>query len=464
MNTTWRNLMSMNKIGRPALSIAAGLLGVVICTSCEVSNPGPLADDALIEKPLSQQGLVNGAKERLNQSVGWLTYSTALISREIFPGGQTGSYGHTISEQAGSHVWSASGPNGEYNDSQQARWIAEEAIRRFTDGGVTDKSLLFQAYNWAGYANRVLGENWCESVIDGGPLEAGSKYFERAVGHFTNAIAQAPTNNDRFAAYAGRAQAKMWLKDWVGASADAAQVPDNFVFLLEMDLSRGGDTDNRNHIFFANNSSPYRSYTVRFTNMDQYYTDSGDPRVAWREFTLTTDRLCVGSLSGFTPPPPLTGSRVPCTKQNKYKTEDDDIRVASGREMRLIEAEALLEAGNIAGAMAKINGIRTTVVSDKGGNLAAWPTPATIAEAWTILKRERGIETWLEGRRMGDQRRWIGTPGSDELPNFAARSGIFTQFPRGREAENGQPLGARLLCYNISNTERNTNPNIPDVS
>jgi hypothetical protein len=130
--------------------------------------------------------------------------------------------------------------------------------------------------------------------------------------------------------------------------------------------------------------------------------------------------------------------------------------------MRLIEAEAMLVAGNIVGAMSKINGIRTATPSDKGGNLAAWPVPATIEEAWTLLKRERGIETWLEGRRMGDQRRWEGTPGSYELPDFEARSTLFTTFPRGREAADGVPQ-PRVLCYNISNTERNTNPNIPDV-
>jgi hypothetical protein len=453
MNTNWRALMRMNVGGRWRVAMAGAVMMAVV-TGCEVSNPGPLADDALTENALAQQGLVAGAKERLNQAVGWLAYSTALVAREIFPGGQTGSYGHTIQEQAGSHVWSASGPNGEYNDAQQARWIAEEAIRRLIDIPNVDKALLWQAYIWAGYANRVLGENWCESVIDGGPLEAGSKYFDRAVMHFTDAIAIAPHDTLKRAAYAGRAQSRVWLNDWTGATADAAQVPDNFVYLLEMDYARGGDPDNRNHVFFANNSSPYRSYTVRFTFMDTYYTNTGDPRVAWRDFTLTTDRNCVGSLSGF---------RVPCTKQNKYKSEDDDIRLASGREMRLLEAEALLTAGNIAGAMAKINGIRTSVPSDRGGNLAPWPMPATIDEAWTLLKRERGIETWLEGRRMGDQRRWIGTPGSDELPNFEARSGIFTQFPRGREAVRNEPLGARVLCYNISNTERNTNPNIPDV-
>jgi hypothetical protein len=457
MNKTRRARMSFS-MNRPRAACAvAGILSVLVIAGCEVTNPGPIQDQFLSE-PASQQGFVNGSKERINEAVGWLAYSTALVAREIFPGGQTGSYGHTIQQQAGSHVWEQSGPNGEYNDAQQARWVAEEAIRRFTERGDVGKSILFQAYNWAGYANRVLGENWCESVIDGGPLEPGSKYFERAAAHFTNAIAQAQTATERQAAYAGRAQVRVWLKDWTGAVADAAQVQDNFNFFIEMDISRGGDTDNRNHLFFANNSSPYRSYTVRFTNMDQYYTTSGDPRAAWKKFTLVTDTLCVGSLQGFG-----GNGRVPCTKQDKYKTEDDDIRLASGREMRLIEAEALLVAGNINGAMAKINGIRATITSNNGGTLAPWPVPTAIADAWTILKRERGIELWLEARAMGDQRRWEGTPGSYELPNFEARSNLFVSNPRGREAVQGQTTGARLLCYNISNTERNTNPNIPDV-
>jgi starch-binding outer membrane protein, SusD/RagB family len=232
MNTTWRALMSMNLKSRPLLLVAGALVVTLGTTGCEVSNPGPLADDALTENPLAQQGLVNGAKERLNQAVGWLTYSTALIAREIFPGGQTGSYGHTIQQQAGSHDWNASGPNGEYNDAQQARWISEEAIRRLTEIANVNPLYLWQARIWAGYANRVLGENWCESVIDGGPLEDGSKYFERAVAHFTEAIAVAPHDTLKRAAYAGRAQARMWLKDWTGAAADAALVPDNFVFLL----------------------------------------------------------------------------------------------------------------------------------------------------------------------------------------------------------------------------------------
>jgi starch-binding outer membrane protein, SusD/RagB family len=445
--------MSIDTECSRAVVIAALALTTMFATGCEVTNPGPVQDEFL-DLPASQQGFVNGAKERLTRAVGWLSYNTALVSREIFPGGQTGSYGHDVAHQAGSHAWSSSGPNSSYPNAQQARWVAEEAIRRFTDVGDVDPKLMFQAYNWAGYANRVLGENWCESVIDGGPLEAGSKYFERAEQHFTQAIAIAPDNDSKLAAFAGRAQVRMWLKNWTGAVADAAQVPNSFVFSLEMDFT-GGNTNQRNHLYFAAASSPYRSYSVRFTFFDDYYTQTGDPRTPWIKYTLATDTLCVGSLQGL--------GRVPCIRQWKYKTENDDIRLASGREMRLIEAEALLVQGNIAAAMDKINQVRTSITSQTTGQaLAPW-SATTLDEAWTILKRERGIELWLEARRMGDQRRWEGTPGSYELPNFEARSALFVQYPRGREATDGQAQ-PRLLCYNISNTERNTNPNIPDVS
>ena len=32
--------------------------------------------------------------------------------------------------------------------------------------------------------------------------------------------------------------------------------------------------------------------------------------------------------------------------------------------------------------------------------------PASLEEAWTHLRWERAVELWLEGRRLGDLRRW----------------------------------------------------------
>jgi hypothetical protein len=430
-------------------------LSVLLGAGCEVVNPGPV-DDQYLTLPASQTGFVNGAHERLTRGLGMLAYDNALPAREIFPGGQTGNYGHSVAEQAGSWSWNASY---QYGTIQQARWIAEEAIRRFTELGNVTPAIMSQAYVWAGYANRVLGENWCEAIFDGGPLEPGSEYFKRAEQHFTSAIALAPDNNTKYAALAGRAQARMWLENWTGASADAAQVPDNFVWWMEQDFTKSGNGSTRNHIYWAAASMAYRSYSVRFTYYDTYYTQTGDPRTPWRTYGYLSppQDFCGASLQGY--------GRVPCTQQMKYKTQDDDIRLSSGKEMRLIEAEALLVQGNFQAAMTKINALRASYTSETTRQpLQPW-TASNLVEAWAVLKRERGIELWLEGRRMGDQRRWepiIGqqkTPGDLELPNFEARSTVFTEYPRGRPLSLGS-VTPRALCLNISDTERNTNPHL----
>jgi hypothetical protein len=105
--------------------------------------------------------------------------------------------------------------------------------------------------------------------------------------------------------------------------------------------------------------------------------------------------------------------------------------LSSGWERRLIEAEALLVANDIPGAMARLNLRRTAL------NLAPW-TATNATEAWTALKRERGIELWLEGRRLGDFRRWaaLNRPGDQE--NMTGRN----------------------LCFPIPLSELETNPNL----
>lgn len=447
---------------RRRMALAAALVSAALGTACEVTNPGPVSDDALT-LPAAQIGFVNGAKERLTEGLGFQVYSTALVAREIFPGGTVGSYGHSIANQAGHHEWNSSGPNNIYPNLQQARWIAEEALRRFNALDGVQPATVYEAYVTAGFANRILGENWCEAVFDGGSLQPHLEYFKRAEKHFGDAlalVARLPATAQsagRQKASGGRAQVRVGLKDWTGAAADAGQVTTGFVFKQEMDFT-GGNVNQRNHLAWAVASKPYRSYTVRFTFQDGYFTTTGDPRAFWLRYAANTDTLCGSSLQGY--------GRVPCTQQGKYLTENDDINLVSGREMRLIEAEAFLTAGNVAGAIAKINEVRTTVVSTTTRlPLPAYAVPATAAEAWTLLKRERLIELWLEGRRMGDQRRWAEsrTPGSDDLPNFEARSSVFTQYPRGREVTEGVP-SPTVLCYNISDAERNTNPNIPDHS
>jgi hypothetical protein len=460
-----------------SLALIAGL-----SAGCEVINPGPVADEYMT-LPASQQGFVNGSMERLTRLVGESAYGMALPAREIFPGGQTGSYGAGIPAQAGTMgEWDASSfEETSYNTAQQARWIAEEAIRQFEKRGDVPASIMVQAYTWAGYANRWLGDYWCIGAIDGGPEIPGTDYFRRSNEWFTKAIAVAPNDATRFAALAGRAQTRLWLEDFAGAIADARAVtPVNFVLNLEMDFSKGGNTAQRNHVQWANSNSPYRSWTVRFTDQDEYFTQTGDPRTPWTQFPAAADRLCVGSLQGY--------GRVPCTMQQKYLTQDDDIRLASKAEMRLIEAEALLAQSdaNWQQALTLINTVRTSYTSTTTRQPLVAHVATNAADTWRVLKRERGYELWLEGRRAADLRRWqpqfgpqhttqkwprggVGGPqGHPDLPNFESRmtnptNNIFTQYPRGRAAVFGGEVYPRELCLNISNQERNTNPNILDT-
>ena len=138
-----------------------------------------------------------------------------------------------------------------------------------------------------------------------------------------------------------------------------------------------------------------------------------------------------------------TVKKFPFYPQSKYTALDDDIELASGEEMRLIEAEAMLRTGDMAGAMALVNSLRDRAGVD--------PVEATnMDEAWTLFMRERGIELWMEGRRMADIRRWTedGTPG--EL--HPLELGI-TPF-------GGPDLSNRALCLPIPEEEIDQNPNL----
>ena len=161
--------------------------------------------------------------------------------------------------------------------------------------------------------------------------------------------------------------------------------------------------------------------------------------------------VAVGSLSGFGP--------VPYKPQLKFTSRTQDVNLASGWEMKLIQAEAVLrgaEGGALQDAVDLINEVRTRNVSDNDGQPLAGVTAADATEAWTHLKRERRIELWLEGRAAPDERRWddAGAPGTLDIPNWEDPSHpgyttLFVENPRGN------------LCFDIPESERDRNPNIP---
>lgn len=240
------------------------------------------------------------------------------------------------------------------------------------------------------------------------------------------------------AAYAGRASVRLWLKKYPEAASDAEKVTNpSFAYRLQAD---GTQQATWNGIFNAYSNAPNRSGSVKFTWFQGYYTDSGDPRVAWKADPAFP--VLQGALSGY--------GEVPFLKPLKYTANGDPYRLSGGSEMLLIRAEAALVQGQWPQAMALINSVRTKVISSKTGQpLEPW-NATKLEEAWTFLKRERSIELWLEGRRIGDLDRWKAnqTPGALDWPDYESLTPYFRQFKTG------------TTCVPIPESETDVNPNL----
>jgi hypothetical protein len=401
-----------------------GLATFVSACELEVENPGPVQADAL-EDPKAVTAVVNGAGRDLAEALNWTAYTGGAVALEIFPAGSTGSFGITPRQQAGKLV--DDDDDTHWNFSQRARWTAEDAvarIKRVLDGTTSDPAILTRALIWAGYANRHLGENFCEGVIDGGPPGPYTVYLERAEANFTEALAVGATISSATvkdslvsAATGGRAAVRLLRNNLTGAAADAATLPSTFAFRMRYFST---DLDQYNRIYWASANQPYRAHTVWNTFYDNYRKTTRDPRVPFdSSATQLVGDAAVGNLG-----------RVRWYFQTKYPAQGSPINLSTGWEMRLIEAEAKLVAGDVAGAMTQLNLHRVAL------GLTPW-TAANATEAWTALKRERGIELWLESRRLGDFRRWaaLSRPGTSD------------------------DMTGRDLCFATPLSEKQTNPN-----
>ena len=292
-------------------------------------------------------------------------------------------------------------------------------------------AVVAQAYLWAGHSNRALGENMCDAVIDGGSKEPRAAFLTRAEAHFSKAIevgtaAGTSAATTVTAAKAGRASVRVHLGNWAGAVSDAAGIATTFTY--RMPYYNRGDQAEYNRIAWAGFQQPYKTHTVWGTWYETYFKATNDARVKWTDSGVKGD----GSVTGL-------GS-VPFYKQAKHALRESPINLSSGREMRLIEAEDQLVKGNWQGAMTTINALRTS-------SGVATLTATSLTEAWTFLKRERGIEFWLEGRRLGDFYRWKAgnTPGAlDPKEVVGSASHLLGQD----------------LCFPIPRGELDTNPNL----
>jgi len=428
----------------------------ILAAACDlrVTNPSKIKAEDLLEDPSLLHAIVVGAVSdvgyaALVPSFGGVVAAGGLLSDELV----------ATSTRQGLRAINDGRPRDDYSETREwwaaaarARWTAEtayETAKRLSPTPDSDPEVATAAL-YAGLANRLSGDNFCHAVINGGPLEPTSVNFERAVGYFTAAIEVATAaglDSIVTAAYGGRAQAHMMLGNWSAAVADARHVPTNFVFrILNTSQSR-----NLNYIWSYTRGS-VKHYTVWGTPFADWGVDytgarpGGDPRVI------------------VEPRPDELGpdNRRPLILQRKYTGTATSVALIKGSEMRLIAAEAELVAGNWSAAIDSINALRTALnaapPSSWGSRRLTTVSAANAQEAWEVLMQERGMELWLEGRRLADYRRWANVPGQNAVPFRRVREPANSPDPEDDPRVSVYQVDE--LCLPVSLTEKLANPNI----
>lgn len=388
----------------------------------DVDAPGTIADDDLnTETAIS--GLVVGMSYDLAQAYDAVTQEIALLTNELWHGG---SYdfgdiprGIIQPEDVGS-MWSS---------PQQARWVAEQGIERMkdempelSDAEFDNDARIARAHLLAGAANRLLGENMCSTVIDGGAEQPHTIHFSRAEGYLDEAIRigqNADADDIVAAAHGVRASVRAWQGDWAGAVTDAQALIDiggeDFVYDVMFQQPQP-----ENDIAFETHSrQEFTVYSSMFENVGD------DPRVPWDTAFASDGSIQTGN-----------DGTTPFFQQFKYDDPGDDIPMVKGTEMLLLQAEEQLRGANIGPAYTLMNRARAEYGMDP------LTEALTIEAAWDDLQFERAATTWLESRHLWDLRRWFNAGAA--APQY---HDFLADRPEGR-------------CIPISEEERLANPNL----
>ncbi len=393
---------------RAATSLAlVGLAGALASCKLEVTNPGPVQDVDL-NTAGAIPALVNGMGGDLSNAMGNYLTRGSLAALELVHAGNFAAerkfYAGTIG---------AEDVGGDWARMHTARWVAERGLERMKTvlgTAFETNANTPRAYLYAGFANRLLGENVCNAVIDGGPSQPSAIHFVRAESLFTRALTISRALNNTAlanAALAGRATVLAWQGKWTAADADAALVPATF----------------RHNAVFSTNTARENMDLAAQTITRREVTVWNTVWVADRDTRVLYDTVKTGTA--------ITKGQDGATnffRQRKYITLGDPVALAKGSEMLLIRAENSLRANDVTATMNFINQERATF---------ALPavTATTVNDAWTVLMRERGAVLWLEGRRLWDLRRWLAD----------GRSTV---------------LKGRSVCMPISLEEIGANPNL----
>jgi starch-binding outer membrane protein, SusD/RagB family len=298
---------------------------------------------------------------------------------------------------------------------------AENTIDLLRDVPDADRNInLVRSYFSAGFSLVFMAETFCQGVMRVGPPMTPVQVMDSAVVRFQRAITIGTANGSAEAmalvnaSRVGLARAHLQAGRKAEAAAAAAQVPAGFTF----NAIYADDPSNRyrlgNGVYFYSLGGLRESFVV-------------GPE--WREIAATDSRITFADGGKDA----QDGVHRLFT-QRKYPAWNSPIRLASRLEADYIAAEA----GTVADQIALINARRTAA-----GQPLFTGTGAAVVLA--ELMRQRSIDFWLEGKRMGDFQRngnavpFIIQPGNNYYKPELGEVSNQTCFPVPRiEKDNNE--------------------------
>jgi len=321
-----------------------------------------------------------------------------------------------------------------YSDLTRSRGFYHDAINAINAAEPDKVAEVAEQYFVMGYSEMLLAELFCNGAPLGethgsdftlGPPLTNAQVYAIAITHLDSALALATTKPGNVkadtllaasihnAASIAKARTLIDQGKFAEAATAVAGVPTNYTY----NVTFSQPTNDNNLWGLAGQIST----RARFVVGDSFdiqgtlknalpFASAKDPRVP-----------ATGS-----PLPTLNPQRTfdgitPLVSQQIWVNRSDPIPVATGVDARLSEAEAKLQAGDIAGMMTILNALRAspqTLGPLAVPPMAALPTPATQTNAVNLLFREKAFWQFGRGNRLGDLRRLIRQYNRDQADVF----------------------------------------------
>ncbi len=446
-----------------AMAIAVAVAG---CGVLDVNNPNNVSEDSLDDPsaatPLAN-GVIGAAIRAVNSTLD--VYGTASDEMD-FVGSQDGFFQIDIG-----NFWN---PVIQFSDNAfqrvaEGRWTADEALKRMVawdkDAKLASRADLVNAYLYGAVVYTTIGDafddfTFSDRLTAAAPVGEQNMraVYDTAVAYLDRGLAIATALNNttlRQQTLAMRARAKYSRALWAkfnpsaayGASGpsavadplvnDAGAVAD-----AQAALALGGGSD---WVFSVTPSTTGAGgnnlgndlNSRREMRIGQAYARP-DPAAQGQNRTLVQDgQPVIVLIDPVTNAPDLAlrarinalingGQFLPMT-------------ISSAREMHLIIAEGALASGNATEFRSRINTVRNLVAGRGDWN-------GTTPDAMTILRHERRVNLFLQGRRLQDMYRFGERDARWQTSSAAYRArGCFFPITQTERGSNPNPI-PRPLC------------------